>query len=325
MLKGGCVSEPPALLSGTTVEEHSIAQTSSAERRQPPSRICRVAYHGFMPLYLVCAATAIFNAPPDEIAWVSLLYTVVLFLAERLIPANKEWNYPLNFKEGGREFLADVFYILLSGQLGTRIVQIVASYAAFRARDAWSFNFWPMTWPFWAQLVLAALIYDFVPYFQHRAAHRWEIIWRFHATHHYPERMNVLKGSRNHPLDFFFLNVGGIAVLFFLGVPSEVFLPMTLTLDLLNTIAHSNINVSDRFIGWFFVTPHLHHIHHSATLEESKSNFGCRLIVWDRVFGTFRPRFKEESAPLLGVSPRRPRSIYQQLVAPLYRRRYDEP
>jgi sterol desaturase/sphingolipid hydroxylase (fatty acid hydroxylase superfamily) len=36
------------------------------------------------------------------------------------------------------------------------------------------------------------------------------------------------------------------------------------------------------------VTPDMHRVHHSALKEETDSNFGFCLSVWDRLFGTYR-------------------------------------
>jgi len=35
------------------------------------------------------------------------------------------------------------------------------------------------------------------------------------------------------------------------------------------------------------VTPDMHRVHHSVLPEETNSNFGFNLSVWDRLFGTY--------------------------------------
>jgi sterol desaturase/sphingolipid hydroxylase (fatty acid hydroxylase superfamily) len=39
--------------------------------------------------------------------------------------------------------------------------------------------------------------------------------------------------------------------------------------------------------GWLFNTPEWHQLHHSFIYKESNTNFGCTVIIWDRLFGTF--------------------------------------
>ena len=36
------------------------------------------------------------------------------------------------------------------------------------------------------------------------------------------------------------------------------------------------------------VTPDMHRVHHSVRREETDSNYGFNLSVWDRLFGTYR-------------------------------------
>ena len=38
------------------------------------------------------------------------------------------------------------------------------------------------------------------------------------------------------------------------------------------------------------VTPDMHRVHHSVHPDETNSNFGFNLSVWDRLFGTYRPQ-----------------------------------
>jgi sterol desaturase/sphingolipid hydroxylase (fatty acid hydroxylase superfamily) len=43
---------------------------------------------------------------------------------------------------------------------------------------------------------------------------------------------------------------------------------------------------------WFefiFVTPSHHRVHHASNVEYLDSNMGMVLIIWDRIFGTYRP------------------------------------
>ena len=44
----------------------------------------------------------------------------------------------------------------------------------------------------------------------------------------------------------------------------------------------------DRVLRWVVVTPDMHRVHHSITVNETNSNFGFNLPWWDRLFGTYR-------------------------------------
>jgi hypothetical protein len=51
-------------------------------------------------------------------------------------------------------------------------------------------------------------------------------------------------------------------------------------------------------LRWLVVTPSVHVIHHSARREETDSNYGVILTVWDRLFGTYRERRPVCDAPM---------------------------
>src|SRR3546814_8750570 len=50
-------------------------------------------------------------------------------------------------------------------------------------------------------------------------------------------------------------------------------------------ISHGNYAfpaAADRKIRWLLVTPSMHRIHHSVRREETDSNYGFHLSIWDR-------------------------------------------
>jgi sterol desaturase/sphingolipid hydroxylase (fatty acid hydroxylase superfamily) len=67
----------------------------------------------------------------------------------------------------------------------------------------------------------------------------------------------------------------------------------------------------DRILRLIVVTPDMHRVHHSVEDDESNSNFGFNLSLWDRVLGTYRvqPRAGHE-AMTIGIRGRRdPREV----------------
>ena len=53
---------------------------------------------------------------------------------------------------------------------------------------------------------------------------------------------------------------------------------------------HSNIRLPksvDTMIRTLFVTPDMHRVHHSIIKQETNSNYGFNLSLWDRLFGTY--------------------------------------
>ncbi|MEQ9361628.1 MAG: sterol desaturase family protein, partial [Rhodospirillales bacterium] len=54
---------------------------------------------------------------------------------------------------------------------------------------------------------------------------------------------------------------------------------------------HANLRLPlglDAVLRRVVVTPDMHRVHHSVHRDETDSNFGFNLSVWDRLFGTYR-------------------------------------
>src|SRR5687767_13456185 len=49
------------------------------------------------------------------------------------------------------------------------------------------------------QVAAALIAGDFVVYWFHRACHRFELLWRFHAVHHTSEHLDWVAAHREHP------------------------------------------------------------------------------------------------------------------------------
>jgi alkylglycerol monooxygenase len=136
-------------------------------------------------------------------------------------------------------------------------------------------------------VVMALVAYDFVFYWTHRLSHRNRWMWAAHAVHHQSKDFNLTLGVR----------VGVLApVLSFpfelslavLGVPSAVFLFAGIVHMALMFWVHARFVRRLGPLELVFNTPAHHRVHHSADRRHSDGNFGGILILWDRVFGTFR-------------------------------------
>jgi sterol desaturase/sphingolipid hydroxylase (fatty acid hydroxylase superfamily) len=72
-----------------------------------------------------------------------------------------------------------------------------------------------------------------------------------------------------------------------LNVPTSFLLGYALFATVANHWMHSNLRLKSRWLEAVFVTPRIHHIHHSKDPRHHGRNFGGLFIVWDRMFGTF--------------------------------------
>ena len=247
------------------------------------------------PIILLGFSLLVANAAITGWIDLSVLVPVLLFvpiplllLAERLIPKRKDWL--LDWKD----LIEDLFWLacsfLIWGPIYDDAYETPISNAFALLRDSSGFGF-RLEADTVGGLLVAAFIAifaaEFIGYWAHRVQHRFMFLWRIHATHHHITKMSVARAERTHPLEFLGLNLGSAVTLAFLGASAEVV--AVVVVFRLNTahLCHSNLPLVSGAFGWLFNTPEWHQLHHSCIYKESNTNFGCTVIIWDRIFGTF--------------------------------------
>ncbi|MDO3386759.1 sterol desaturase family protein [Gilvimarinus sp. SDUM040013] len=179
------------------------------------------------------------------------------------------------------------------------------------------------TWSFQANSIggllfmafLATLAMEFIGYWSHRLQHRFIFLWRIHATHHHITKMSVARTDRTHPLEFLGLNLGGAIALAFFGASGDV-IAVTIAFKIaIVHLNHCNMPLTSGVFGWVFTTAQLHQVHHSLNYAESNKNFGCVLIIWDRVFGTYCGQADVDN---VGNGTGRSLPLWKQLALPFF-------
>lgn len=145
---------------------------------------------------------------------------------------------------------------------------------------------WPGWLPWWAQFAVAMLIGDFGAYWVHRSCHRFDLLWRVHAMHHSSDRLYVFSGGRNHPLNAIMAYGSQLLPLTLLGAPVEIIALMSVFTGVNGMLQHANIDLRHGVLNHLFATADLHRWHHATRREDSDTNFGSNLILWDWVFRT---------------------------------------
>lgn len=181
---------------------------------------------------------------------------------------------------GGLSQLSGLFTKLLAVGIYTLVYQSVA---LFPDRAFWST---------WYGVVLALLFYDFCYYWLHRAGHEVAVFWAAHVVHHQSQQYNLSTALRQTSsgalLGWVFYLPMALA-----GVPPLIFGIVAL-IDLLYQFwVHTELV---RKLGWFdrvFCSPSNHRVHHAVNDRYLDKNYGGILILWDRMFGSFR----EEDEP----------------------------
>ncbi|RYF31400.1 MAG: hypothetical protein EOO26_13330 [Comamonadaceae bacterium] len=176
---------------------------------------------------------------------------------------------------------------VLTGLLRIGIYTAVYSAIALVPQDA-AREFWT-SWYGW---LLALVFYDFCYYWLHRMGHESAVLWAAHVVHHQSQHYNLSTALRQTSsgalLGWLFYLPMALA-----GVPPLVFGVVALV-DLLYQFWVHTEQVGK--LGWFdrwFCAPSNHRVHHAVNDRYLDRNYGGILVVWDRLFGTYR----EEDEP----------------------------
>lgn len=254
----------------------------------------QIVYWSLQPILIAASLyLAHTNASLDaHILFITAAFCIIT-LFEIAIPARPDWR-----KSAGETAALLVFVFLA----GTAYAMIETLYEASLFKwmasinEAWHLDIWPSQWPAVTQVLLVFVAFEFVNYWYHRAAHRWEWLWRLsgHSSHHAFKKLSGLNAVANHPIEAFFLILPRAIVGFLFGgeAVGAAFVSLASVTALL---AHSNINLNSAVVGWFFTTNRYHIHHHSQVINESNTNYGCVCIVWDRLFGTFKDADTKET------------------------------
>lgn len=147
---------------------------------------------------------------------------------------------------------------------------------------------WQFSMADWRVWVAGFFVVEFAYYWFHRTSHRVRWLWATHAVHHSATQMVLPAAIR---LGWTGTISGGW--LFFIAPVLIGFPPIMVALlhginlayqYLLHTEAVGRLGP----LEWVLNTPSHHRAHHSRDTEWLDCNFGGMLIVFDRLFGTFR-------------------------------------
>lgn len=218
-----------------------------------------------------------------------VLATPVFFL---LIAIEFAWGWSRARRGTGRNTyrLNDAINSIGLGMLSqisavfTRLFRIGIYTAVYSAVALWPDNAFWTTWYGW---LIALVFYDFCYYWLHRAGHEMAIFWAAHVVHHQSQDYNLSTALRQTSsgalLGWIFYLPMAVA-----GVPPLVFGVVALV-DLLYQFWVHTEHVPK--LGWFdrwFCSPSNHRVHHAVNERYLDRNYGGILIVWDRLFRSFK-------------------------------------
>jgi sterol desaturase/sphingolipid hydroxylase (fatty acid hydroxylase superfamily) len=212
-----------------------------------------------------------------------------------------------------REVITDLFYVVL----GSTVIQWLTTKLAENPLTAVKHSLgiatpWVTHLPYLVQVSLIILIFEFGQYWMHRLMHNQSFFWSTHAPHHHLTQLNAMKGYVGNPLELFLISLSVVGLFDF--PPVAVFAAFSVT-GVVAMFAHANVRSDPpRWYSFIFTTIRHHSLHHTAlSYEDTRCNYGCAIILFDRIFGTYR----EGESEIVGQGERVRLSIRQQFLFPL--------
>ena len=236
------------------------------------------------------------------------LWEVAAPRRQRLIPRLQRWSANLGIV---------VLYTLL---LRLIFPAAAVGMAAFTASQGWGlFNY--LEWPFWVEVIGAIVLLDLVIYLQHVMVHAVPVLWRLHRVHHADPEYDLTTGARFHPIEIILSMLIKMITITALGPALVAVVLFEVILNGMAMFNHANIKLPaliDRSLRWLVVTPDMHRVHHSVEPDETNSNFGFNLSLWDRLMGTYReqPRLGQTGMDI-GIASLRDPEITTRLMGML--------
>jgi sterol desaturase/sphingolipid hydroxylase (fatty acid hydroxylase superfamily) len=227
--------------------------------------------------------TMIANEGPVRLA-IFVAVLSLLAVAERLWPARGD------SKPASRQ-LSNFALVAIDTLLLRVAFPLLAVAFAIRMHEAGTGAFGRLDAPLWMEITLAILLFDVAIYAQHRLLHRVPLLWRMHRVHHTDLAFDVSTGLRFHPGEILLSMGYNLGVIALLGPSAITVACYEMLLVGFALITHANVSLPtgvDRLLRRVFVTPDWHRVHHSVHRDETDSNYGNILSLWDRIFASYR-------------------------------------
>lgn len=144
-------------------------------------------------------------------------------------------------------------------------------------------------WVYWTLLLI---FQDFAYYLLHYVDHHSRFFWAVHVTHHSSDKFNLTVGFRSsvfQPLYRFFYFIP-LSLLGFKGVDIMFMYAAT---QIYGILVHTRFVGKLGWLEYIFCTPSNHRVHHASNIPYLDKNMGMVLIIWDRLFGTYKAEEKD--------------------------------
>lgn len=249
-------------------------------------------------------------------------WAILMIVLERLYPYTKGIKL---FRKG--YWIDLIWYTFIQ----SKILEIVIfTYILLGLKSALELeNFGPLShWNFWVLLLFFLVTHDFYMYWMHRFQHNNKYLWRTHEAHHSNRVIDIMAGSRSHPMEILINQTIEFAPIFFL-LDSETAAYMYPIKGLVDALwgmwIHANVNVNTGKLQYIINGPEMHQWHHANHYEVFYKNYSTKFAFWDWIFGTgFLPNLKPvkfyfDKPQVFGLPYAYPKGYFSQLVYAIFR------
>lgn len=274
----------------------------------------------FLPVMATLAVAGVIVAasdlPEPAVGVVLIIAIAVSFAAERVAPYHAPWNQAIDDR------WRDVAHAVVNE--GTLLVTLAVLPGV--AGHLGLVDWWPASWTFAAEVLLAIIAADLGITLAHYLSHRVDPLWRLHAVHHSVKRFYGFNGLMKHPLHQAVETLAGITPLLLIGMPPSVAAALAACVAVQLLLQHSNVDYATGPLDRWLALNRPHRFHHIGAAGEGDVNFGLFTTIWDRfLLGTNRSepgrRFGSGDLGVAG-EPHYPTRYLDQLAAP-FRSRVD--
>ena len=171
---------------------------------------------------------------------------------------------------------------------------MVFTVAIFARENGWGLFNYIETSP-WFAVAVSVIVLDFAIYLQHIIVHAVPFLWQLHSVHHADLDFDVSTGLRFHPLEIILSLFYKSIIVIMIGVPPMAVVIFEMILNATSLFNHGNVFIPktiDRLLRYIIVTPDMHRIHHSTIVDETNSNYGFSVSLWERLCGTYKKSSK---------------------------------
>lgn len=157
----------------------------------------------------------------------------------------------------------------------------------------------------WRVWLAGFVAVEFAYYWFHRASHRIRWMWATHAVHHSAEQMTLLSSLRLGWTSLFSAGWAFYVTLTLLGFDPRMVVALLAFNLRYQFFLHTEARISLGPLEWLLNSPSHHRAHHGRNDVYLDCNYGGVLIVFDRLFGTFRQERADEPV-VFGLKDRAP-------------------